>query len=54
MYTPGSLLKILISYLSNRAMYLTYNGSKSDLKMLPGVGPQGAYLGGIIFIIKYN
>ena len=22
--------------------------------MLPGGGPQGAYLGGIIFIIKYN
>ena len=22
--------------------------------MLPGGGPQGAYLGGLIFIIKYN
>ena len=54
MHTPGWLLKILMSYLSNRAMYLTYNGSRSDLKMLPGGGPQGAYLGGIIFIVKYN
>ena len=41
MHTPGWLLKILMSYLSNRAMYLTYNGSRSDLKMLPGGGPQG-------------
>ena len=35
-------------------MYVTYNGAKSSMKMLPGGGPQGAYLGGIIFIIKYN
>ena len=54
MQTPGWLLKIVMSYLSNRAMHLTYNGSKSELKMLPGGGPQGAYLGGLIFIIKYN
>ena len=52
MHTPAWLLKILISYLSNRSMYLTYNGAKSSLKPLPGGGPQGAYLGGIIFIIK--
>ena len=54
MHTPGWLLKIVMSYLSNRAMHLTYNDSTSDLKMLPGGGPQGAYLGGLIFIIKYN
>ena len=35
-------------------MYLTYNDAKSSQKMLPGGGPQGAYLGGLIFIIKYN
>ena len=35
-------------------MYLTYNGAQSSKKMLPGGGPQGAYLGGLIFIIKYN
>ena len=33
---------------------MTYNNSKSSLKKLPGGGPQGAYLGGLIFIIKYN
>ena len=35
-------------------MYLTYKGQQSSQKMLPGGGPQGAYLGGIILIIKYN
>ena len=32
----------------------SYNGAQSTVKLLPGGGPQGAYLGGIIFIIKYN
>lgn len=43
MHTPAWLLKILMSYLSDRSMYLTYNGSQSSLKILPGGGPQGAY-----------
>ena len=54
MHTPAWLLKIMISYLSDRSMYLSYNGAKSSRKMLPAGGPQGAYLGGIVFIIKYN
>ena len=29
-----------------------YTGEQSSQKMLPGGGPQGAYLGGLIFIIK--
>ena len=45
---------MLISYLSTRSMNLTYNGAKSSLKPLPVGGPQGAYLGGIICIIKYR
>ena len=35
-------------------MFLSYNGAQSSQMSLPGGGPQGAYLGGIIFIIKYN
>ena len=35
-------------------MFLSYNGAQSSQKLLPGGGPQGAYLGGIIFVIKYN
>ena len=54
MHTPPWLLRIVISYLTGRSMILTYNGEKSSQKMLPGGGPQGAYLGGLIFIIKYN
>ena len=54
MHTPAWLLNILISYLSNRTMVLTYNGEQSTSKDLPGGGPQGAYLGGLIFMIKYN
>ena len=54
MHTPAWLLNIVCSYLSDRSMVLTYNGAQSSEKMLPGGGPQGAYLGGLIFIIKYN
>ena len=54
MKTPPWLLRIMISYLSGRSMILSYNGEKSAQKWLPGGGPQGAYLGGLIFIIKYN
>jgi hypothetical protein len=54
MHTPPGLLNILISYLSNRTMVMSYNGEEATSKPLPGGGPQGAYLGGLIFIIKYN
>ena len=54
MHTPAWLLNIMISYLSDRSMFLTFNNSQSSQKSLPGGGPQGAYLGGLIFIIKYN
>ena len=35
-------------------MMLTYNGAVSTFKLLPSGCPQGAYLGGLIFIIKFN
>ena len=54
MKTPPWLLNIILSYLSNRSMILEYGGKQSTRKMLPGGGPQGAFLGGLIFIIKYN
>ena len=44
----------LFSYLSDRSMALTYKGAQSSMKKLPGGGPQGALLGGIIFMLKYN
>ena len=54
MKKPSWLLSILISYLSNRSMVMTHEGAQSDLKLLPAGTPQGAFLGGLIFIIKYN
>ena len=54
MKTPSWLLSILISYLSNRSMVMTYEGVMSSQKLLPAGTPQGAFLGGLIFIIKYN
>ena len=35
-------------------MTLTYKGAQSSAKQLHGGTPQGALLGGIIFIIKFN
>ena len=54
MNTPSWLLKIVASYLSNRTMILHYNGADSSTKDLPGGSPQGAFLGGLIFMIKCN
>ena len=54
MHTPPWLLNILVSYLSNRSMVMTHNGHTSRSRALPGGGPQGALLGGIIFIVKFN
>ena len=54
MKTPSWLLNILCSYLIGRSMMLTYNGAVSTIKLLPSGCPQGAYIGGLIFIIKFN
>ena len=54
MKTPPWLLKIVASYLSERSMILTFKGAQSSRKRLPGGTAQGAYLGGLIFIIKFN
>ena len=45
MHTPAWLLNILVSYLTNRSMFLSYNGEQSSQKVLPGGGLQGASLG---------
>ena len=54
MQTPAWLLNIVISYLSDRSMHFTYNGVQSKIKKIPGGGPQGAFLGGLILIIENN
>ena len=54
MHAPGWILAILFSYLSGRSMTMSYGKSISSSRMLPGSTPQGAFLGGLIFIVKYN
>ena len=54
MHVPGWLLLILISYLTERSMFMRYKGSSSTRKLLPGSSPQGAYLGILLFIIIFN
>ena len=54
MNVPGWLLLILVSYLTGRSMYMRYKGASSTRRMLPGSTPQGALLGIILFIIKFN
>ena len=54
MHAPGWILAILCSYLSGRSMTMTFGKTTSSPRSLPGSTPQGALLGGLIFIVKYN
>ena len=54
MYVPGWLLLILVSYLTDRSIFMRYKGSMSSRKWLPGASPQGAFLGILLFIIVFN
>jgi hypothetical protein len=54
MHVPGWLLLILISYLTERSMYMRYKGATSSRRLLPGSSPQGAFLGILLFIIIFN
>ena len=54
MHVPGWLLLILISYLTERSMFMRYKGATSSRRLLPGSSPQGAFLGILLFIIIFN
>ena len=54
MKVPGWLLKILVSYLTERSMVLKYQGVTSSQRSLPGSAPQGVFLGCFFFMIKFN
>ena len=49
MHCPSWLLNIMVSYLSERSLRVNYQGAKS----LPGGGPQGSSLGGVVKV-KYT
>ena len=54
MHTPGWILSILCSYLSGRSLVLSYQGSRSTERPLPGGFGAGTWLGGMLFIVKFN
>ena len=54
MGVPGWLLKVVIGFLTNRRMLVRYKGKVSNIKNLPGGGPQGTLLGLFLFIILIN
>ena len=54
MHVPGWLLQILISYLTDRSMFMRYSQTKSTKRSLPGSSPQGTFLGVLLFIIVFN
>ena len=54
MKVPAWLLKILISYLTERSMVLKFSGAISTPRALPGSAPQGVFLGCFFFMVKFN
>ena len=54
MGVPGWLLRIVIGFLTDRKMYVRYKGKNSQVKSLPGGGPQGTLLGLLLFIVLIN
>ena len=54
MQIDGWALNLVCSYLTQRSMVLTYFKAKSLEKSLPGGFGAGTYLGGLLFIVKFN
>ena len=50
----GWILRLTCSYLSGRSMVLTHHQARSSEKSLPGGFSAGTWLGGMLFIIKFN
>ena len=54
MGVPGWLLKIVMSFLSDRKMVVLFKGVKSNVKKMPGGGPQGTLLALLLFLVLVN
>ena len=54
MGVPGWLLMIVVGFLEERELEVTYKGEKSGSKKLPGGGPQGTVLGMFLFLVLIN
>ena len=54
MGVPAWLLRIVMSFLSERTMVVQYKGATSTPGNLSGGGPQGTLLGLLLFIVLIN
>ena len=54
MHTPGWLLALLFSYLSDRKLVLKYQKTEASPRALPGGFGAGTWMGGFLFIVKFN
>ena len=51
---PGWLLKVVITFLTNRKMVVRHRGKQSNIKSLSGGGPQVTLLGLFLFLVLIN
>ena len=51
---PGWLLNVVMGFLTDRLMVVRYKGETSEMKSLPGGGPQGTLFGLLLFLILIN
>ena len=54
MGVPSWLLRLVMAFLEDRSMVVRYKGATSDVKWLPGGGPQGTLLGLLLFLVLIN
>ena len=54
MGVPGWLLSIIMGFLEERKLIVTYRGEKSGSKEMPGGGPQGKVLRMLLSLILIN
>ena len=54
MGVPGWLLRIIMGFLTERQLVVTYRGVQSGVKEMPGGGPQGTVLGMLLFLVLIN
>ena len=54
MGVPGWLLKIVIGFLEERTLKVTFKGQTSESTEMPGGGPQGTILGMLVFLVLIN
>ena len=54
MKCPAYLLRICISFLTERSLVLKYKGNISSPRSMDAGAPQGTLLGVIFFIVKFN